>query len=104
MRPWSSSLRLALRLDGLAVAALVASVVAAGPDGRDDDGPFLSDPLPDGLALLAFAAAIAAGVVAARALLRAPAAGERGRRGLLLVPLLLGAAAVTFVLGDLVSP
>ena len=94
----SSPLRLAFCLDGLAVAALVAYVVVTGGSGRQDDG-FFTDPLPDGLAVLAFAAAIAAGAVAAWALLREP-----GRRGLLFIPLLIGASALIFFLGDLLFP
>ncbi len=97
-RHHGSPLRLAFGLDGLAVAALVAYVAVTGGGGRQDDG-FFSDPLPDGLAVLAFAAAIAAGAVAAWALVRKP-----GRRGLLLIPLLIGAGALIFFLGDLLFP
>jgi hypothetical protein len=157
----SGALRLGLRLDVLAVAALVASVVVTGGRGRDDDVGFLGDPLPDGLAVLAFAAALAAGVVAAWALVHEPprtraarwalglaiafvasfpvlalltvalglehgwaepvvrpalllatglgamvlgaVAREPGRRGLLLVPLLIGEGALTFIVGDLLD-
>jgi hypothetical protein len=91
-------LRLAFGLDGLAVAALVAYVVVTEGRGRQDDG-FFSDPLPDGLAVLALAAAIAAGAVAAWALVREPK-----RRGLLLIPLMIGASALIFFLGDLLFP
>ena len=155
-----SPLRLAFGLDGLAVAALVTYVVVTGGSGRQDDG-FFTDPLPDGLAVLAFAAAIAAGAVAAWALLREPPrsraghwalglaiafvvsfpvlglltealgreqgwapepvvpllvatvlgamvlgafAPEPGRRGLLFIPLLIGASALIFFLGDLLFP
>jgi len=153
-------LRLPFGLDGLAVAALVAYVTVTGGSGRQDDG-FFTDPLPDGLAVLAFAAAIAAGAVAAWALVREPPrtragrwalglaiafvvsfpvlglltealgheqgwapepvvpllfamalgamvlgafAREPGRRGLLLIPLLIGASALIFFLGDLLFP
>lgn len=153
-------LRLAFGLDGLAVAALVAYVAVTEGRGRQDDG-FFSDPLPDGLAVLALAATIAAGAVAAWALVREPPrtragrwalwlaiafvasfpvlglltealggdqgwapgpvlpllsatalgamvlgafAREPGRRGLLLIPLLIGASALMFFLGDLLFP
>jgi hypothetical protein len=154
-------LRLAFGLDGLAIAALLAYVVVTGGRGRQDDG-FFTDPLPDGLAVLAFAAAIAAGAVAAWALVREPPrtragrwalglaiafvlsfpvlglltevlglehgwaepvvrpalplatalgamvlgafAREPGRRGLLFIPLLIGASALIFFLGDLLVP
>ncbi len=93
----SPSLRLAFGLDVLAVIALVAYVTVTEGNGRRDDVGFFGDPLPDGLAMLAFAALIAAGAVAARALF----AHEPQRRGLLLVPFLIGASALIFVLGDL---
>lgn len=154
-------LRLAFGLDGLVVAALVAYVVVTGGRGRQDDG-FFADPLPDGLAVLALAAAIAAGTVAAWALVREPprtragrwalglaiafvvsfpvlglltealglehgwaeaavrptillvsgfgamvlgaVAHEPGRRGLLFIPLLIGASALIFFLYDLLFP
>ncbi|MGZ8648003.1 MAG: hypothetical protein ACXW08_05150, partial [Solirubrobacteraceae bacterium] len=53
-------LRLAFGLDGLVLAALVAYVIVTGGHGRQDGG-FFADPVPDGLAVLALAAAIAAG-------------------------------------------
>ena len=153
-------LPLAFGLDGLAVAALVAYVVVTEGGGRQDDG-FFTDPLPDGLAVLAVGAAIAAGAVAAWALVREPPqtragrwalglavafvvsfpvlglltealgseqgwapgpvvplmsaaalgamvlgafAHEPGRRGLLFIPLMIGASALIFLLGDLVFP
>jgi hypothetical protein len=134
--------------------------VVTGGSGRRDDG-FFTDPLPDGLAVLALVAAIAAGAVAAWALMREPLrtragrwalwlaivfvvsfpvlglltealdgaqgwapepvvpllfatalgamvlgaiAREPERRGLLLIPLLIGASAVMFFLGDLLFP
>ena len=91
----SSPLWLALGLDALAIALLAYVVVTEG-EGRDDDKAFLGDPLPDGLALLALVAVIAAGVVATRALVRGTA-----HRGLLLVPALIAASALIFGLGDL---
>jgi hypothetical protein len=154
-------LLLAFGLDGLAIAALVTYIVVTGGQGREDDG-FFTDPLPDGLAVLAFATAIAAGAVAAWALAREPPrtragrwalglatafvvsfplpalltealgleegwaesavrpalllatalgaivlgafAREPERRGLLFIPLLIGASALMFVLGDLLFP
>ena len=155
----SAPLRRAFGLDGLAFAALVVWLVVTGGHGRRDDG-FLSDPLPDSLALLALVAAIAGGGVAAWALVRDPPrtrlgrwalglaiafvislpvvnvltevldlkhavsvplyalvlvaavgaiglgarAREPERRGLLFTPLLIGASAVIFFLGDLVVP
>jgi hypothetical protein len=152
--------RLAFGLDGLTVAALVAYLVVTGGAGREDDG-FFTDPLPDGLAVLALAAAIAAGAVAAWALVRDPPrtragrwalglaicfvvsfpvlglltealgldqgwapgpvvpllaatalaamvlgafAREPERRGLLFIPLMIGASALIFFLGDLLFP
>ena len=135
--------------------------MATGGSGRQDDG-FFTDPLPDGLAVLAFASAIAAGAVAAWALVREPLrtragrwalglaiaflvsfpvlglltvalgleegwaepvvrpavllatalgamvlgafAREPERRGLLFIPLLIGASALIFFLGDLLFP
>lgn len=152
-------LRLAFSLDGLAFAALAAAVAVTGGHGRQDDG-FFSDPLSDGLAVLALAAAILAGVVAAGALLREPprtragrwavrlaiafavsfpvlglltealgleqgwaepvvplqlatalgamllgaVAHEPDRRGVLLIPLVIGASALMFFLVDLLFP
>ena len=156
-----STLRLALRLDALALAALAAWVAVTGGGGREDVG-FFGDPLPDGLATLAFAAAIAAGAVAATALVREPPRSRAGRwavglaiafvaslpviglltmalgldsgwaeaavrpvllvvtgfgaivlgalaheperRGLLFIPLMIGAGALLFFLGDLIFP
>ncbi len=129
-------------------------------DRRRPDGGFFADPLPAILAFTAFAVAIAAGAVAARALIREPlqtprgrwavrlglafaasfpvlwavmlvfslddgwaeaavplqmlvvlgavglgaAAREPGRRGLLLIPFVIGVAALAFFLGDLIVP
>lgn len=152
-------LRLAFGLDGLVFAVLAVYVVVTGARGRRDDG-FFADPVPDGLALLALTAAIAAGLVAARALVREPpdtragrwavglaiaftlsfpalglitatlgleagwaepvvplqigaalgaillgsVAREADRRGLLLIPFVIGAAALMFFLVDLLFP
>ncbi|MFA9271595.1 hypothetical protein LRS13_07000 [Svornostia abyssi] len=129
-------------------------------DRRGPGDGFFADPLPALLALAAFGVAIAAGLVAARALIRDPlqtgrgrwalrlalgltasfpvlwgitlafdlgadwlesviplqllaglgAAGlgatapEPGRRGLLLIPFVIGVAALAFFLGDLIVP
>lgn len=129
-------------------------------DRRGPDDGFFSDPLPALLALAAFGVAIAAGVVAAQALIREPlqtsrghwalrlalgltasfpvvwgitlafdldadwldsviplqvlvglataglgaTAREPGRRGLLLIPFVIGVAALAFFLGDLIVP
>jgi hypothetical protein len=74
----SRPLRLAFGFDGLVLAALVAYVMVTGGHGRQDDG-FFADPVPDGLAVLALAAAIAAGAVAAGALVREPPRTRAGR-------------------------
>jgi hypothetical protein len=149
-------LRLAFGLDGLAVATLVAAAVLIESSGGSQGT------LASVLAGLAFAAAIAAGAVAAWALVREPprtragrwavglaiafvaslpvlglltpalgldpgwaeaavrptillvsgfgamvlgaVAGEPGRRGLLFIPLMIGASALLFFLGDLLFP
>jgi hypothetical protein len=71
-------LRLAFGLDGLVLAALVAYVIVTGGHGRQDGG-FFADPVPDGLAVLALAAAIGAGAIAAGALVREPPRTRAGR-------------------------
>lgn len=154
-----SPLRRAFRLDGLALAAFATWMLVTEGRGRQDDG-FFSDQLPDGLAALTLVAVIAAGAIAAWALVRDPPrtragrwalglaiafvvsfpvlgvltealgleqgwaeplvpllaaaalgamvlgafAREPGRRGLLLIPLLIGASALIFFLGDLIFP
>ncbi len=155
-----SALRVAFGLDALMVASIVAYVAVTGGHGRRDDG-FFADPVPDGLAVLALAAAICGGAVAAAALLREPPrtragrwalglaiaftvsfpvlglitavlrldqgwaepvaaplqiavalgaivlgalAREPQRRGLLLIPLVIGASALMFFLTDLLFP
>ena len=97
-----SPLRLTFGLDILAVVALAAYVAVTEGRGRRDDVGFFGDPLPDGLAVLALAAVIAAGAVAARALVREPPHTRAGRWALL-IPLLIGAAALIFFLGDLLD-
>lgn len=153
---------LAFGLDGLAVGAFVAAVLiirSRGPQVGPDEG-FFADPLPAGLMVLAFAATIAAGAVAAWALVREPLrtpagrwaarlviafavsfpvlgvitevlgleqgwaqplvpplmlaalsamvlgafAREPARRGLLLIPLVIGASAAIFALGEVLAP
>lgn len=157
-----ASVRVTLTLDGFAVAALAATVIVLEIRG-DRRGPgdgFFADPLPAVLALAAFGVAIAAGLVAARALIREPLHTGRGRwalrlalvltasfpvlwgitlafdldadwlesviplqmlagtaaaglgatareperRGLLLIPLVIGVAALAFFLGDMIVP
>jgi uncharacterized protein (DUF983 family) len=162
------ALALALGLDALAVAlfvGFVAVVPRAGSQDSSDDG-FFADPLPAVLIVLAATAVVAAGVVAAVSLVRAPlrsragrwamrlavfnallmpavgvsvttiawilgydlpegwgepvapvwllsglaalAFGARakdpGRRGLLVLPLVIGAAVLSFSLGEILSP
>ena len=92
-------LRTAFALDLAAVAAFLVYLLVTGGRGRSDNGDFFSDPLPDGLAALSLVALLAAGAVAAWALIRGP-----NRSALFLIPLVLGTCALLFFLGDLVFP
>ena len=92
-------LRTAFALDLVAVAAFAVYFLVTGGKGRSGNGDFFSDLLPDALAALSLVALLAAGGVAAWALIRGP-----NRSALLLIPLVLGVSALLFFLGDLVFP
>lgn len=99
LRPPTTTLgRLSLMLLGVAIAFMAISSLAVSSGVSGDSAlvleiVFLAIPV-----FGAFASALAAGVLAVVALLR----GERSL--LLAIPVLLGAFALMFVIGELVSP
>jgi len=90
--------RLSLALLGIAVAAMVIAMVAVAAAIDNQSALILEIALLAIPMVAAFASAIAAGVIAAVALLR------RGERSVLLaLPLLVGALALMFVIGEVTT-